>query len=301
MVVTYTATRQPITRRRFLRAGMFAAAGLALYSGELERHWIEVSSRDVTVPGLHASFDGLRVAQLSDIHFEDFTEPFFLHDAVNRINSMRPDMVVLTGDFVTGLRFGKKIFKDAIFECAKILNGLNCSQRYACLGNHDVLIGVKKVIGALTSQGITVLNNSCTSIERSGGRFWLAGVEDPVEGAPNPEKALPPSIRNVPNEPIIFLCHAPDYVDDLLAQPTGRAMSLMLSGHTHGGQICLPFIGPLSLPAMGQKYVKGWFRFGDLQLHVNRGLGTVNLPFRFNCPPEITLLTLRAQIPQSKA
>jgi hypothetical protein len=111
---------------------------------------------------------------------------------------------------------------------------------------------------------------------------------------PIPELAIPESIRNVPHEPIVLLCHAPDYVDDLLPTPAGRALSLMLSGHTHGGQIRIPLIGATSLPPLGHKYVEGWFRFGNLQLYVNRGLGTVGLPVRFNCPPEITLFTLRS-------
>jgi predicted MPP superfamily phosphohydrolase len=92
----------------------------------------------------------------------------------------------------------------------------------------------------------------------------------------------------------VLLCHAPDYVDDLLTSPAGRALSLVLAGHTHGGQIRVPLIGPLALPPLGHKYVEGWFRFGSLQLYVNRGLGTVGVPIRFNCPPEIALLTLRA-------
>ena len=92
----------------------------------------------------------------------------------------------------------------------------------------------------------------------------------------------------------MLLCHAPDYVDDLLAIPAGRALSLVLSGHTHGGQIRFPLIGAKALPPLGRKYVEGWFHFGNLQLYVNRGLGTVVVPVRFNCPPEITLFTLRS-------
>jgi predicted MPP superfamily phosphohydrolase len=89
------------------------------------------------------------------------------------------------------------------------------------------------------------------------------------------------------------MCHAPDYVDFLLKQPAGGTVALMLSGHTHGGQVRLPFMGATQLPEMGRKYVEGWFRIGALQLYVNRGIGTIGVPFRFNCPPEITLFTLR--------
>jgi predicted MPP superfamily phosphohydrolase len=290
--------KHPFTRRRFLKAGACVAAGAALYSGEIERHWIEIAHRAVTIPGLNAAFDGLRVAQLSDIHFDEFTEPIFLSDAIHRINEFNPDAVFLTGDFVTHSPISKRVFKDAEWRCAEILNQLQCRQRYASLGNHDVLVGKEKVIAALTANAITVINNSYLPVERGGGRFWLASVEDPLEGHPDPEAAIPASIRNVPNEPVILLCHGPDYADNLLRLPAGQAVALMLSGHTHGGQVCLPFFGPLVLPRFGQKYVKGWFQIGNLQLHVSRGLGTVGVPFRFNCPPEITFLTLRAPAPR---
>jgi len=270
------------------------AAGAALYSGEIERHWIEISRRDVFLPGLHAAFDGLRVVQLSDLHFDEFTEPAFLRGAIDRVNRLNPDLVFLTGDFVSKSPISKRVFKDAAWQCAVVLDRLQCRQRYACLGNHDLLVGKKKVAAALAANGITVVNNSYRAIERGGGRFWLAGLEDPLEGHPDPEAAIPASIRNLPNEPIVLLCHGPDYADTLLARPEGQAVTLMLSGHTHGGQICFPFVGPLDLPRMGQKYIAGWFQLDHLQLYVNRGIGTVGLPLRFNCPPEIALLTLRS-------
>jgi len=283
-----------MTRRRFLNAAASLAVGGVLYSSEIERHWIEVSRRDVFIPGLPAAFDGLRIAQLSDIHFDEFTEPIFLREAVNRINRLNPGMVFLTGDFVTRSPISQRIFKDAAWHCSAILDQLQCRQRYACLGNHDLLVGTKEVGAALRAHGITLVNNSYLPVEREGGRFWLAGLEDPLEGHPDPEAAIPPSIRNLPAEPVILMCHGPDYADDLLARPEGHAVSLMLSGHTHGGQIRIPFIGPVALPRFGQKYISGWFQLGKMQLHVNRGLGTVGLPLRLNCPPEISILTLRA-------
>ena len=89
------------------------------------------------------------------------------------------------------------------------------------------------------------------------------------------------------------MCHAPDYADELIACPAGKTVSLMLSGHTHGGQVRLPFIGALDLPVGGRKYIEGLFRLDSMQLYVNRGIGTVGVPFRFDCPPEITSITLR--------
>jgi predicted MPP superfamily phosphohydrolase len=294
MTVSGTISKAPITRRRFLIASTSAGAGLALYGSEIERHWIEISHRDVFLPGLHPAFDGFLVAQLSDIHIDDYTEPFLLRDAVRQINAMKPDAVFLTGDFVTRGLLPGILAIASVLSCGSLLNQLECPHRYAVLGNHDVLVNRAVIREALEENAITVLDNAYVPIERAGARFWLAGVDDPVEGFPDPEKAIPQSIRNMPREPIVLLCHAPDYVDHLVALPEGQAVSLMLAGHTHGGQVRMPFAGPLVLPPMGRKYVEGWFRFGNLQLYVNRGLGTVGIPVRFDCPPEITLFTLRS-------
>jgi predicted MPP superfamily phosphohydrolase len=282
-----------MTRRRFLVGSSLVAGSLALYGGEIERHWIEITHRDVFVPGLPQAFDGFRIAQLSDIHLDEYTESFFLRDAVRHVNRLNPDAVFLTGDFVTNGLSPKRFAIGAAWQCANLLNQIQSPHRYAVLGNHDVIVGSKDVSAALTANGITVLINDHVPIERAGARFWLAGLDDPLEGTPDPELAIPASIRNVPHEPIVLLCHAPDYVDDLLTNPAGRTLSLVLAGHTHGGQICVPLIGPLALPPLGRKYIEGWFRFGSLQLYVNRGLGTVGVPIRFNCPPELALLTLR--------
>jgi hypothetical protein len=270
------------------------AAGALVYSGEIERHWIEITHREVSLSGLPAAFDGFRIAQLSDIHFDEFTEPFFLRDAVTRINAMKPDAVMLTGDFVTESPFAKNIFKDAAAQCAEILTGLECKERYAVLGNHDIQVGRGVVGDALGNASIKLLVNEYLPVERGGSRFWLAGLDDPVNGEPKPERAIPAAIRSRASEPIVVMCHAPDFVDNMMRDPAGQTAALMLSGHTHGGQIRLPLIGPLVLPTWGKKYVEGWFRFGQLQLHVNRGLGTVGVPLRLDCPPEISLLTLRA-------
>ena len=287
-------SKAPITRRHFLIASACASAGLALYGGEVERHWIEVTHRDVFLPGLPQAFDGFRVAQLSDIHIDNYTEPFLLRDAVHHINNLNPDAVFLTGDFVTRGLLPGILAIASVWQCGSLLQQLECPHRYAVLGNHDVLVNRAAIKEALIESAITVLDNAYLPIERAGARFWLAGVDDPVEGLPVPELAIPQSIRNVPHEPIVLMCHAPDYVDTLLRLPEGQAVSLMLSGHTHGGQVRVPLVGPMVLPPLGRKYIEGWFRFGDLQLYVNRGLGTVGLPVRFNCPPEITLFTLRS-------
>jgi predicted MPP superfamily phosphohydrolase len=231
------------SRRRFLRAGLYAGAGLALYSGEIERHWIEVTERNFFLSGLPPAFEGMRIVQISDIHLDEFTEPFFLRHVVDRINRIEPDAVFLTGDFVTaalGIKHipplgSSRFARGAAWQCANILTGLECKALYAVLGNHDFSVGAKEVTAALVAKGITVLRNASAPIEKAGGRIWLSGVDDPLEGHPNPEVAIPESIRNVPNEPVILLCHGPDFADRLLTHPAGQAVDLMLSGHSHWG------------------------------------------------------------------
>jgi uncharacterized protein len=297
MASSNLSSRQPITRRSLLKAGFLSAAGLALYSGEIERHWIEITQTDAHLPNLPAAFEGVRIAQLSDIHMDEYTEPLFLRRVVRLIDRLQPDAVMLTGDFVSEGPLSKDFSIGAAWQCANILSELKCRQLYAVLGNHDLTVGTKEVTAALTGNRIAVLNNGHLPIDglggRTGGRIWLAGVDDPVNGRPDPERAIPASIRNLPDEPVLLMCHAPDYADDLMTTAAGKAVDLMLSGHTHGGQIRLPLLGPVTLPSLGRKYVEGWFRFGKMQLYVNRGIGTVGVPFRLACPPEITLITLR--------
>jgi predicted MPP superfamily phosphohydrolase len=288
---------QRITRRRLLQTGLLGAVGLALYAGEIERHWVEVTKTEVHLAGLPAAFEGLQIVQLSDIHLDGYSEPYFLRHVVAQVNQLRPDLVMLTGDFVSEGPGPSKFNIGAAWQCANILTGLDCKQMYAVLGNHDIVVGMDEVTEALVKNGIPVLNNSHLPIERDGARIWLAGLGDPLTGHGKPELTIPDSIRHVPGEPVVLLCHEPDYADNLLKHPVGHAVSLMLSGHTHGGQVRLPFCGPLMLPGLGKKYIQGWFRFGShaeaLQLYVNRGIGTVGAPFRFDCPPEITSITLR--------
>lgn len=292
---------QQWTRRSVLKTLAYGAVGTALYAGEVERHWIDVVHRDIFLAGLPEEFSGMNIAQLSDIHLNEYTEPFLLREAVDHINRLQPDMVLLTGDYVSAEVLPKKMTISAAGECASLLSQLTCPQRYAILGNHDCMAGEDAVTEALHQHGIPVLRNNFVSIERGNARLWLAGLEDPVCGRPNPDRAIPAAIRNQRNEPIILMCHAPDFVDDLLMHPAGRSVALMLSGHTHGGQVRIPMLGAFHLPPGGRKYIEGWFPMGNLQLYVNRGIGAVGVPFRFNCRPEITSFTLRAAHQQRPA
>lgn len=297
MVSSPPSSHRIITRRSLFKAGVCGIAGLAVYGVEIDRHWLEITPYEVYIPGLPAEFEGFRALQLSDIHIDEFTEPYFVREAVDHINRLAPDAIFITGDFVTHQLFPKKFAEGSAWQCANILSRLQCPRRFAIFGNHDVLVGEKIVGTALEDNGIPVIRNSHVPLERGKARIWLAGVDDPVMGHPDPDAAIPESIRNRPNEPVILLCHAPDYADRLLRHPAGQSVALMLSGHTHGGQIHIPFLPLMHLPPLGRKYVEGWFKLESMQLHVNRGLGTVGVPVRFDCAPQLSLLTLRSGSP----
>jgi uncharacterized protein len=295
MPLSSPALKQTSSRRDFLKASALGVAGLVLYSGEIERHWIDVAQRDVALRGLSADFEGMRIAQVSDIHMDSFTEPFFMRHVIERINLLKPDAVFLTGDFVTSGKWPHADAHEAAWECSGILKGLECKSVHAILGNHDVSVGAEIVEDALRASGTNVLRNSFLPLERGNGRMWLAGLDDPLVGHPDLNAAIPENIRNLRNEPIVLLCHGPDYATYVRSHAAGQAVDLMLSGHTHGGQIRLPLIGALVLPPMGKRFVEGWFQLGSMGLYVNRGIGTIGVPFRLDCPPEITLFTLRAK------
>ncbi len=283
-----------LTRRTLLRGTALGAVGLALYAGEIERHWIEHRRIAIPIRGLAEAMDGFRLAQVSDIHLESWTEPFFLREAVRLVNRMKPDAVMLTGDFISTDENGTTFPLEAMHTCAEILSALECPTIYGILGNHDAQVNPAAVVEALAERRIPVLRNRAVAIERDGARFWLAGIDDMLAGGPRLDETIPEKIRGIADEPVILLGHEPDPAVGIARQPAGQSVRLMLSGHTHGGQVRLPFVGALTLPPKGKLFVEGLFTVGAMQLYVNRGLGTVGVPFRFDCPPEITEITLRS-------
>jgi uncharacterized protein len=277
-----------LTRRNFLRLAGGSAAGLAFYSGEIARHEIDIVHRPITLSQLPDAFAGLRIAQISDFHFEEFTEAFFLERVVRNVNALAPDLVVLTGDFVSRGPLPRHIAIKMGYRCAELLSRLTCPLRYAILGNHDCMVNSRAVTDALVTHDIPVLANRCVPLERDGQRIWLAGIEDVLEQRPDLEAALPAGGKP-DREPVILLAHEPDFADVAVM----HQVPLVLSGHTHGGQVRIPLLPPIHLPEMGTHYVEGLFRLGEhTQLYVNRGIGTVGVPFRLRCPPEITVITL---------
>ena len=283
----------PITRRKFIRlAATAVGAAIAADSLLIEPNRPRIVRRDIALRRWPARLEGFTIALLSDFHYDPYFSQHPLHAAIGMVNGLRPDLIVLAGDFVTLPEFHDTKEREisaatAAEPCARLARQMQAPQGlWSVLGNHDVLTDPYRVTSALLSQGIQVLANESTAIETNGARFWLGGVKDVLASMPD----LDSTLRRVPaDEATILLVHEPDYADYVAR----RAVDLQLSGHSHGGQVRIPLLGPVYLPELGRKYVWGLYQVAGLTLYTNPGLGTLGVPVRWNCPPEITFLTLR--------
>ena len=282
------------TRRQFLYTGAAVVAGVAALGtdGYFESYRLQLKKIEIPLRRLPHQFDGFTIVQLSDFHYE---EEFSAHPiclSVGLVNSLRPDLVVFTGDFVTApmFRFGRDaalLAANAVFPCAAVLSGIKARMgSFAILGNHDSYSNPALVAAGLRSHGIPLLKNSCVPIERGGARFWLAGIDDALEGQPD----LGAAIEKIPpGETIILLAHEPDFADEAALTP----VDLQLSGHSHGGQIWIPGVGAPWLPRLARNYPRGFYKVANMVLYTNVGIGTIRAPIRINCVPEVTHITLR--------
>ncbi len=264
-------------------------AALAADTTLFEPNRPQIVRKEIALRRWPGRLEGFTIALLSDFHYDPYFSVHPLRASISMVNDLHPDLIALAGDFVSEpfLSHDRKKAASAAVPCAHFLQQMHAPYGlWAVLGNHDLAADANLVVDALRAEGIQVLDNRSVPIEGNGGRFWLSGVDDPLEGDPDLDKAL----HSVPaDESVILLAHEPDYADEAASYP----VELQLSGHTHGGQIRAPFLPPLYLPPLGRKYVWGSYKVGGLALYTNRGLGTVNVPIRMNCSPEITLLTLR--------
>jgi len=261
--------------------------GMAIvgYAVGVEPRWIEVVRLRVEMPRLASQFGGYRIVQISDLHIGEWATPAQLRDVIEMVNSEEPDFIAITGDYVT------RVYDDLAADLVPVLNGLRARDGVAwVLGNHDYYggKGAGPVRYALEHCGMIDLNNKVHTLERDGAQLHIAGVDSARELMSRLDKVL----EALPDEgAAILLAHEPDFADESAA--TGR-IDLQLSGHSHGGQVAIPFLGPPRLPLMGRKYPAGLYKVGSMALYTNRGIGTVGLPVRFFARPEITVLTLVA-------
>jgi hypothetical protein len=238
------------------------------------RGHIEVTEHRVPLYGFPEALDGLRVVQLTDIHHGLYLPLHDVIEAVELANRLNPDIVALTGDFVTYSRA-------YIDPMAEILGHLRAKHGvFAVLGNHDFRVGPELVTRALRRDGIEVLRNRHTKLHIDGHGLAIAGIDDVLYGA-NLLRALN-GIRH--GWPVILLSHNPK----IIRRAAQHKVSLVLSGHTHGGQVQLPVMDSLLRgPRRRIRFTSGWDVVGPTQIYVSRGIGTVVLPVRFRCPAEI--------------
>ncbi len=171
-------SKHRITRRRFLQLSGVGAAGLLAYAGLYDPHHLEITHRTIELSRLSPALDGLRIAQLSDFHYEQYTPAWFIRDVVAEVNRQAPDLVLMTGDYVSEGPLPSRYGAKSSYPCAEILAGIRCPERWCVLGNHDAHVGPTMVTDALESHGLPVLANRHVPFERNGARLWIAGVKD---------------------------------------------------------------------------------------------------------------------------
>lgn len=280
-------------RRHFLEqtasvavAAPFVAGAYGLFYGRLN---LETTEQPVRLPRLPKSFDGFRIAQLSDIHIGPFMPADEIRKYVAIANALKPDLIVLTGDYVT---FDPNT-QQAVVEA---LSGVRAPYGvYGCLGNHDAWARVEDSITALFRQaGIRILRGESVPVTSHGESFNLIGVDFQSERRFGPSPAVPHLLGNIEglisrDQVNILLSHNPDTFD----RAAGMGIDLSMAGHTHGGQAALEFISPELAPSrLVTPYVAGLFQKPGGQLYVNRGIGTIFVPIRIGAPPEITVYKL---------
>ena len=286
-----------------LRLGLLGGAlALAASRGYLNSRKLKLREIEVRLKNLPLCFDGIKIGQMTDIHAGPLVSREFIREGVDRLMANSPDLVVLTGDFMNGNRrilrrsqgngrFKQYHYDYCIHELGKLRAPLGV---YGVLGNHDFWSGKNYASGIacdLERAGIRMLRNRAVPLQCDGEHLYLIGVDD--YWADSYDLSL--ATKNLPrNGCRVLLCHNPDVNEDI--NQRGERIDLVISGHTHGGQVVLPFVGfPYLLSPFGQKYLAGLVRDGDRQSYISCGLGAYLAPIRLNCPPDVSVLTLRRQ------
>jgi hypothetical protein len=280
---------EAISRRALLTHAVRIALGAAavgigglVYGRAIEPGWVQVTRLRLALPRLDAAFRGYRLAQISDIHMDRWMTLDRLAGIVQLVNAQRPDLIALTGDYVThGYR--RRFHQDL----ATGLGALRAPDGIvAVLGNHDHWSRARAARAALRDAGVIELSNRAHPVRRGGAVLHIGGVDDYWTEHARLDEVL----AGLPAEgAAILLAHEPDFAD--VSAASGR-FDLQISGHSHGGQVRLPLLGAPVLPPFGQKYPMGLYRVGRMWLYTNRGVGMLRPRVRLNCPPEITVYTL---------
>lgn len=289
------APPKSISRRRFLRAvlGTGAVVGvLGAYATAVEPFWLQMHEMPLAVAGLPPAFAGFRIAQLSDLHTGDLVPYSYLQRAVRQLNDAKPDLVLITGDLI---HHEMRFIPAAVDLIAQIR-----APKVASLGNHDYLpysseprsftVLADALQRELPRADCPLLRNAAIPWDHAGARIWLVGLEDFWSDLFDPAAAFAATARAT--EPRLVLSHNPDSVPDLMPYRP----SVIFSGHTHGGQVRLPFIGAPLLPVVDRRHDQGRFDLagpnGQITLYVSRGVGFLH-QVRFLCRPEVPIFRLQ--------
>jgi uncharacterized protein len=271
-----------MNRRKFLKwtARLAAIPAAGVLYGFWEASAVHVVEQTIPIAGLPKSFEGKRIALLSDLHLGPYNSLDFIQKVVRKTQKLHADMIALAGDFV---HVGTKEIDPCLNALSQLYAPLGV---YAVPGNHDMTQSGKPLRRAITKYGIRDLTNSSQWIESGSDRLLVGGVDDLWYGQPDLDRAIQPA---TPEDVVVLLSHNPDFAEKL----NDARVKLVLSGHTHGGQIYLPIIGsPWTPSRYGKKYLKGLVQAPQTQVFVSGGVGCVGVPMRFGSRPEINLLTL---------
>lgn len=274
-------------RRAFLKklaAVALAGAGtLAGYTSLFAPYDYEVTETDIFLPQLPSRFEGFRIVQLTDIHHSRLVSLKEVRRVVALANAAQPDVIVLTGDYISSHR-------KYIAPCAEALSELRAPEGvWAVFGNHDHHTGGPLIADAFRRHKINVINNANTILRRGPDVLPWAGVDDWTWNAHDWRRTLRGLSRR---GPAVLLAHQPQTLD----LPEAANFSLIISGHTHGGQIYLPFIGAPARMIKSLPYLRGHYQRSQTQLYVSRGTGVIGVPMRIGARPEIAVLRLRPQM-----
>ncbi|MCK5475680.1 MAG: metallophosphoesterase [Candidatus Pacebacteria bacterium] len=269
----------------FLLSFLFFVVILIWYGFIFEPNNIQIERISVKIENLPESFDNIKIVHLTDFHSDDFGKRE--KRVLKILENIDPDLIFITGDFIDHS-------SEDIKSCEKFwseLSGRYQGKVFGVLGNHEHWIGspdIDAISKMLENNGISILNNENQKIFQGDEFIYLLGVDDPDSKKDDLPKAMIGTEENISK---ILLAHSPDIIDNL----QGEKVDLILAGHTHGGQIVIPFIRPFWVPTKNQgKYASGLFKVNNINLYVNRGIGlSPCLPIRFNCPPEVTVIELK--------
>jgi predicted MPP superfamily phosphohydrolase len=262
-------------------APLVAVSATSAYARLVEPYNYFVSERDILIRNLPERFEGFRITQVTDVHHSRIVGIDEVRRVVSLAQQTKPDIFVLTGDYTTS-------YRRFIEPCAEALSTLNAPEGvWAVLGNHDHYTDPELTRRALGRNHINVLTNANTTLRRASDFIQLSGIDDWSWGGADWPQAFNGLKANSPN---ILLSHQPIVLDFAETQKA----ALILSGHTHGGQINLPWLGaPARFATKDLRYAQGLFRRGDTQLYVSSGTGVIGLPVRLGVRPEIAVLRLR--------